>query len=196
MNILLQSFANLFLAISAPTTHFDSLNHLVRPDFELVDLYIADDSLALVSMSDFLYYPFGRFENENKFIDKNSFFTSSCILNIKDDDDSEYNIELTQFTHKSSTLFTINGESGFLEIVKLNVIDQEIKFINEIFVGMDKDTFFGKFFINSNTKKLCNIKKIVLVSGLQGIWHYYFFKNDHLDRIYIRTDYTVFEKLE
>jgi hypothetical protein len=195
MNILLQALAILFFSISCPPDRIDSLSRLVRPDFELVELNVSGDSLLLVSTNEFLYYPFGKFTDEHAFNIKNKIFTDRSTL-IVDNDDVGPKIKLSRFDCNASSIITIKSESNALEIVKGSIRDKGIELVNGVFVGMKKDAFLSKFFIATVTKELKKVNTIVLESGLQGIWHYYYFKDDILDRIQFRTDYSFYDKVD
>ncbi|UYZ62621.1 hypothetical protein [Hymenobacter weizhouensis] len=168
----------------------DSLQYLVFDSFELVSYQVAADTLQLVSTSNFLYYPFGRYSAISAFKAKNPLFT---FVKETDPTDNTVNLYRGIYDNNFIKLF-LDDEKGALEVVSGRVNDSKIRLNEGILVGMKKREFFSRIFKKPSIIEKADIKVVELISGLEGIHHYYTFRNDTLARIDFNTNYQ-FNKL-
>ena len=169
----------------------DSLSKYAKPEFKLIDFEINNDTLKIVSTSDFLYYPFGKFyspENVIKVLPQ----LTTMERNIKNKDIYKF-IFKTSYVKTFLTEGICIGCKKNIEIVYAEIKDKEIVLKNGINLGISKKEFMNKFF-DQNPVDFSEINVIELVSGLDGIWQYYDFKENNLVKIHFDTDYTIDKK--
>ena len=165
----------------------DSLMHLIRSNFEIVEIELKKDTLLLYSTKDFVYYPYGKYRKFKDF--------QLSHLTIKD---SNYKIDtigsnfiIINLENQNNIIqFTEYSETDKLELVSAIINDNDLKFNNDIKVGMNKNEFLSLFFTQV-PKELEKISVIELASGLLGIWHYYNFSENKLRNITMKTDYLI-----
>ena len=163
----------------------DSLQYLALDSFELLTYRETTDTLQLVSTSPFLYYPFGEFPSLPAF-QKN--FPLLAFKRKTDQSDTSAKIYRGVFKSTFIKLF-LDEEKKALEVVSGHIFTSEVKLVNGIATGMKKRAFFARFFKKPSTVEQNTQQVVELVSGLDGIRHYYTFKDDTLEHIHLDTDY-------
>jgi ABC-type branched-subunit amino acid transport system ATPase component len=97
---------------------------------------------------------------------------------------------LNKFINKDNSLLIFkSSETKKVEIVKAKISDPNLILINSIRIGMSKRDFFDLFFNKVESIPIQDIKTIKFISGLDGIWNNYYFKNDKLEYYTFDTDY-------
>ena len=81
------------------------------------------------------------------------------------------------------------NDSKRIQIVNAMIKDN-IKIVRDISIGMDKLTLLSLLGYSDCKDKLKNINVVECISGLDGVWLYFMFKENLLESILIRTDYT------
>ena len=165
----------------------DSLLNLSQEKREIIEVKLSNDTLLIISTEDALYYPFGKYHSLN------DFQLSQPILQ-----DNSYSIDSTEKHFKVITLKSANNflkllaseESGNLEIIDAEIKDNDLRFSNDIKIGMSQKEFLSIFF-HSVPNELEKVSVIELESGLTGIWHYYSFSKNKLKRISLISDYQI-----
>lgn len=163
-------------------------------DTDLIESKIIGDTLCIVSTSPFLYYPLGVYNSIDNF-SKNYGLT----MDEKTEYDYSYNDSTTDKTviyrlsfGNSFIKFLKDDEKNKLEIVSGKVKNKEIYLTNGITIRINiSNNFIKKFITDINSDQIKSINIVKMVSGLTGIWHYYFFKGDTLNYFYFDTDYQV-----
>lgn len=165
-------------------------------DFELYNTHIKGDSLEIDGSSTFIFLPFGEFNNVSSFSAKykNLKFEASSSSVYED---ASYTIDLFRFSSKNSYVkFLLDRVSDLaedpterLEIVYAKIVDDEIPLAYNIKVGMTRVEFLKKITTKIDSLNLESINVYELM--VDGIWHYYTFKNDILTSIILDTDYQV-----
>lgn len=142
---------------------------------EIISSLLKEDTLSIVSTSDYLYYPFGK---EKKPVDLE---TGEKVIFSKIGDD--------MYLYKNNCNILklyLSEQTDLLEIVDGEINNADIYLDNYIHVNMSKAEFYSYFQFEYD--KHPNI--IEMESALEGIWHYYHFKNDTLRCIIIKSDYS------
>jgi len=166
----------------------DSLDKYAKKEFRLIDFKINDDTLKLISSSDFLDYPFGKYLKTVNFKKALPLLTK-MELNKTDKD-------ICKFIYKSSYIKTFLSKSEdelskkTVWIVYAKIKDKEIALINGIKLEISKKEFLSKFF-DQIPDDISKINVIELIRGLDGVWQYYDFKEDKLIEIHFDSDYTI-----
>ena len=147
------------------------------------------DTLFLVTCSDFVYSPFGEMKEKTDLLKSNL-----KNFKIKDRIEKQENgeFEFQELTLKSSRLilfFDNDPEaSRHSYIFKGEIFDKDVKFNQDIKIGMNKDNFIMTFFDRFPTKISTKYQCIVLESCVQDIKHIYSFRNNELESIKFSTD--------
>ena len=163
----------------------DSLQYLALNSFELLTYRITPDTLQLVSTSAFLYYPFGKFTSIAG-LQKNL----PAVIFKRESDKNDVSAKIYRGVIGNAFVkMFFDQEKKSLEIVSGNIYTPELKLGNGIKIGMKKRAFFAKFFKKASTAEQGSKRIVELISGLDGIRHYYTFKNNVLAHIEFDTDY-------
>lgn len=161
-------------------------------DLETIEDYmIVGDTLKIISTSDFLFYPFGRYRDEN--------ILNERFKSLKKSIDQQTDLQTRSSKSPLLIRFSINDsyikyyydrENKQFEIVSAKIFSSEILMNNKLGVNISKTDFMNKFSYSSTLPDTNKVSVIELISGLDGVWHYYTFENDTLKSIYVDTDYT------
>ena len=159
-----------------------------KKSLELMEINLKTDTLEIVSSSSFFYYPFGKFHTIADFIQGgNSLNTYEETQKVVDSTD---NTILYKFTNKDNYLKVLNSsDTKAIEIVGCNISDLNLQLSNKIKLGMTKKDFLDVFFDDVPYSKFQGVTVVKFVSGLMGIWHYYYFKENKLAFYKMNTDY-------
>jgi len=164
----------------------DNLQNFAKKELELSELYIKKDTLEIVSTAGFLYYPFGKFKTLSSLNQTLTIFKDSLEIDTSLDGARD---KLYRMTYKNSFLkFYYDDEKKTYEIVSGNIRDPEVILVNNIKIGITKSDFMNVFFNGVTPEQVHGVKIIKMVSGLDGIFDYYF-DNDILTSIKLDTDY-------
>jgi hypothetical protein len=170
---------------------------LFLKEFKMKDINTATiirDTLKIVSVNGFFYYPLGKFH------DSTALKNSLKSLNFKkeyvpDETSTSGKTLLYRFYNANSFVkYFYQPDTEEYEIVSGKITDQSLVLLNGTKIGMDKNDFFDLYFTKAvhNTARKINV--VEFISGLEGIWHYYTFKDDKLAGIYFDTDYQLDKK--
>lgn len=163
----------------------DSLQYLALDSFELVSYQIVSDTLQLVSTNNFLYYPLGKLHTISSLKTKYPSIILKKEIDLFDNTADIYRATLDD----SFIKIFLDDEKKTLEIVSGIIISPKIIINDNIKIGMKKRGFFTCFFSKPSSVEKKDIKVVELISGLDGIRHYYTFQGDTLVKIEFDTDY-------
>ena len=175
----------LFISVFAlsPFTKCSSISGQNRKD--IIETRISNDTLQIITTDPFLYYPFGIFRNVNQYEKRYPLLKRVPVTSKKG------NNNLFKYKYKNSTtvIFMDKNDSKRIQIVNAMIKDN-IKIVRDISIGMDKLTLLSLLGYSDCKDKLKNINVVECISGLDGVWLYFMFKENLLESILIRTDYT------
>lgn len=146
-----------------------------------------NDTLSIVTTGWFFYYPFGKFhdlKSLNK-IGKNI----SVKKELEKTSDAEPVIIYRSCSNDSFVKFIDQPETNRFEIVSGDIKSDDITLLNGVKVGMDRPEFIDLYFKSDAQSQLADIKTFKFITALDGMWHYYTFKNGKLLHIQFDTDY-------
>ncbi len=171
------------------TLHFESLEKTAKKELEMIEMAFKKDTLSIVSASWFFYYPFGKFNSIVDFKKHNNSFDEVIVYDKSDStDDHLYRV----IREDSFVKLIKSSDTEKLEIVSGSITNKKIILANGVRIGMHKKPFLEKLFNKlPYSKEIDEIKVVEIISGLNGIWHYYDFNNDILERIRFDTDYLI-----
>ena len=165
------------------TTLGNKFSVSLMDDFEIIEYKIISDTLSIVSTSDFLYYPFNKYNDIKDLTNNYSFMENSVEYN-------DLHVPLYRFSFKKSYIkFVYDDQNRLFEIVAAKIFDDDIVLSNQIKIGISKSDFISFFADKIDFEEINNINVIEFISGLTGIWHYYTFNNNVLVSYEIDTDY-------
>jgi hypothetical protein len=165
----------------------DSLQKFAKKELALTELHVKNDTLEIVSTMDFLYYPIGKFKSMDKLSQATKKFKSTV-------ETDRSNNKLYRMVYKKSFIkFFYNSDKKAFEVVSGQIYNPEIMLLKKIRIGITLEHFTNIFFQGILSKQLQGIKAIKMISGLDGIVHYYYFDKGVLTFIKLDTDY-LFDK--
>jgi hypothetical protein len=149
----------------------------------------SDDSLKLVTCSEYAYSPFGQLENKLDLAQ--SILKNFKVINkIEKFDNGKFEFQI--LTLKSSRLILFFDEdpeaSKHSYIFKGEITDIETNLIDGIKIGMTKEDFFRTFFENFQNELLMKYNFIVFESCVDDMEHTYSFKDNKLVSISFLSD--------
>jgi len=147
------------------------------------------DTLKIVTTDNFAYFPFGRFNNLNSLISKQPYFNiSKKIFHPYNDSETDTLYNLKYLESKITLIY--DREQKLFQITSGIIVDEKIRFENDIRIGDSKNSLLEKF-IPKKPSNSGSINVIEIISALTGIWHYYTLKNNILVSVELVTDYQI-----
>ncbi|MDR2840527.1 MAG: hypothetical protein LBV75_04605 [Paludibacter sp.] len=172
----------------------DTLHQL--PKMPISQYVVEGDSLYVLCNDWFLYYPLGEYENLEDIEKKYPFMHTHKF--DKDTTNIGYVIETLSYKKSNVVLwFEIIDEnadewtSGKVEIAFAKIVESDISFVNGIHTSMSKQEFMTRFPFTLPSDIEDNIHIICLQAALDGMWHNYYFSNNKLDSIIVKTDFQI-----
>jgi hypothetical protein len=165
-------------------------------EYEIQSVSLCSDTLKLLSSSQVLYYPFGRFSSiisfEKSYPEKFVKTVEKCIKSLEVPGQTD---TLFRFSFKESYILAIDIDNtedykfkkDEMVITKAKITNKEIKLQNGDSIGIPKDLLLRYFF--TEYKGLNKIKVVELVRALDGVWIIYTLSNNLVVKIDILTDY-------
>jgi len=161
----------------------DSILKLVKKDLNVDSVFLKKDTLSLLVHNKSLFYPFGKQKKITAFNIANKEYT------IKKET-AQGKITLHRLIYKNSFVKFVQDEENHLyQIVSAKIIDKEIVLNSGIHTGMPMQQILSILFYKNTIQHFKQVKVIELISALDGIQHYYIFKNAYLNCIVLNTDY-------
>jgi hypothetical protein len=140
------------------------------------------DTLGISVNSTYVYFPFGLIKSKSKpdlGILRNFLITNKIIKT------DIGNIDIQILKHASSKLiFYFNTVDGakYCDLVKGEVYDTDVKFINGIKIGMSTGDFYNSFFTDF-PPELENKYHVFVLESVDGVKHIYSFGNSKLKSV-------------
>ena len=160
-----------------------------RPEYQVKDIKIFADTMTIYSLSNYVVYPFGVWDNVEQFITnsqlqwyresgyKQFYDTMSVSVNtMKRLDGSFLDIYRSIWTNK-------------VEMVGAKITDPEIVLNNGLHVGVSKQEVIDKFFGKHPRSYTVDIAVIKIISGASEVGEIYTFKGNKLKRIEVVSKY-------
>jgi hypothetical protein len=163
----------------------DSIKSFAKKEQKVVAIRISKDTLCIVSTNKALYYPFGSYSNFADYYSK-SLQNSEYEYAI----DSAFNLfKIIKVHSENSELeFIENNETNKLELLTGHISDDSFCLFNGIKIGMNRTDLLLKFFTHTPIE-IMDKPVIELKSGVDGVWYYFNFSKETLNKIDIETDY-------
>jgi hypothetical protein len=140
------------------------------------------DTLGLSVISMYVYYPFGLIKSKSK---PNLGLLKNFDISNKIIKTDIGNIDIQNLKHGSSKLIfyfnTVDGDRHS-DILKGEVYDADVKFVNGIKIGMSVDDFY-KCFFDSFPSELENKYKFFVLESLDEVKHIYSFEDNKLKSV-------------
>ena len=160
-----------------------------RPEYQVKDIKIFADTMTIYSLSNYVVYPFGVWDNVEQFITnsqlqwyresgyKHFYDTMSVSVNtMKRIDGSYLDIYRSIWTNK-------------VEMIGAKITDPEITLNNGLHVGVSKQEVINKFFSKHPRSYTIDIAVIKIISGASEVGEVYTFKGNKLRKIEVVSKY-------
>ena len=160
-----------------------------KPEYQVKDIKIFADTMTIYSLSNYVIYPFGVWDNVEQFITnsglqwyresgyKQFYDTMSVSVNtMKRIDGSHLDIYRSIWTNK-------------VEMVGAKITDPEIVLNNGLHVGVSKQEVINKFFNKHPKSYTVDIAVIKIISGASEVGEVYTFKGNKLRKIEVVSKY-------
>jgi hypothetical protein len=143
-----------------------------------------NDTLDLVTCSDYVYFPFGKIKNKTEL--KTSILKDFNIVNKTDSLDSGiFELQILKINSSKLILFFDNDPEATISsyIIKGEINDKNVRFVNKVAIGMSKKDFINEFFDLFPNELIDKYNVIILESCVSGLNHVYTFKDKKLTSI-------------
>jgi hypothetical protein len=157
--------------------------------YEMMKISQSNDTLVLVSGSEFVFYPFGKTLSVSEFSRR---MIKGGLKKI--DSTIIHDEKVFSATSNDGKVTYLNIErAGNLnvQIVSAWYTTPKLEMKNGIRIGNPKGKVFRVYLAKPEIQQFEKINVLELVSALDGSWHFYTFNKNQLKRIEIRSDYKI-----
>ena len=145
------------------------------------------DTLGISVNSTYVYFPFGLIKSKSK---PNLGILRNFHITNKIEKTDIGNIDIQTLKHGSSKLIfyfnTVNG-AKYCDIVKGEIYDTDVQFINGIKIGMSIDDFYNCFF-DRFPIELENKYVVFALESVDEVKHVYSFENGRLKSVKFQSN--------
>lgn len=160
-----------------------------KKEFKVTEVHLKEDTLVVISLSEFLFYPFGKYADVGNFIKRSHIEWYRSVDRFWYNDTVDMSVYKFWRLDDSYLNFYISIDTELMELINGNITDKEVVLKNQCRVGMSKQNFFNLFFISPTPNMFNGIKYVKFISGLYYLEHVYEFDSDELKRIQFLTEY-------
>ena len=172
-----------------PSLRADTITYKSNSKLEVSEVLARNDTLSIVSGSELISYPMGKFATAQKFLERYEGFS----LTFKDEDpDSTGMVRVYTFKKNQSIIKLFKPKEGsFLETASGRIVDKDIILATGAKIGIDQLSFLSIFFTKPISLKSHFIKTVAVYYVVDGEIQYYNFSNGSLSEIILSSNFTV-----
>lgn len=160
-----------------------------RPEYMIKDIKIFTDTMTVYSLSEYVIYPIGKWENIESYITSTQIQWYREIGYKKFYDSMEVSVNTLKRLDDSYLDMYRSIWTGRVEMLGGKISDPEVKLSNGIKVGMTKEQVFGILFRKYPRSYTADIQVLKVISGAGEVGQIYTFKGNKLRHIGIITKY-------
>lgn len=153
-----------------------------KKEFDFVSMIEGKgDTLTLLMCGDYPYFPFGQLTDKSRIKESllKNFAVKARVDTIQGDP-----VEFQILKLKSSRLILFINDDPFGEkssyIMKGDINDNDVSFVNGIQIGISKETFITTFFDKFSSELMSEYNIIAFETCVQDLRHTYVFDGDRL----------------
>jgi|WetSurMetagenome_2_1015567.scaffolds.fasta_scaffold438783_1 hypothetical protein len=161
-----------------------------KKSFELNSLTDSkSDTLILVTCAEYVYSPFGKISNKSE-LSSSNLKNFHSIDRIEKMENGDFEFQKLSLNSSHIILFFDNDpeSSKSSYVFKGEIFDSQVRFDNNLKIGMNKMDFINTFFDYFPANLLNDYNTIVFKSCVVDITHIYTFKNDKLESVKFVSD--------
>lgn len=160
-----------------------------RPEYMLKDVKVYCDTMTLYSLSDYVIYPFGKYETVEYYItaDQLQWYREVGYKTFYD----SMSVSVNTISRLDGSFIDIyrSIHTGLCEVLAAKITDSEILLENGLHAGATKDEVLHTFFTKYPKSYTSDIQVLKVVSGANEVCEIYTFKGNKLRHIEVRTKY-------
>ncbi len=160
-----------------------------KPEYMVKDIKVLSDTMTVYSLSDYVIYPIGKWENVEQYI------TNTQLQWYREVGYKRY---FDSMTVSVNTLRRLDGSyldmyrsiaTGRVEMVAGKITDPEVVLDNGVHVGMTKEEVFRIVFKRFPKSYVSDINVLKVISGAGEVGQIYTFRGNKLRHIGIVSKY-------
>lgn len=160
-----------------------------KPEYQIKDIKIFADTMTIYSLSDYVVYPFGKWDNVEQFI------TNSQLQWYRE---SGYKQFYDTMSVSVNTMRRLDGShldiyrsiwTSKVEMIGAKITDPEVILANGLKVGSTKDEVLATFFKRYPKSYTMDVMVVKIISGASEVGEVYTFKGNKLRKIDVVSKY-------
>lgn len=161
----------------------------VRPEYMIKDVKIYTDTMTIYTLADMVVYPFGKWENMDKYITATQLLWSRDIGYKRYFDSMEVAVNTLRRLDGSYIDMYYGIHTGLVEMLDGKITDTNIVLNNGLHAGMSKQDVFNVYFKQFPKSYVNDIHVLKVISGANEVGQIYTFKGTKLRHIGIISRY-------
>ncbi len=165
------------------------LKDYARPEYMVADVKILADTLTVYSLSDYVIYPFGKWNTLEEYITNTELQWYREVGYKKFMGNMEVSVNTLKRIDDSYIDIYRSITTGKVEMLSAKITDPEVVFKNGLHVGMTMQEVYLTYFTKFLKSYVVNVNVLKIVSGGGEVSQIYTFKGNKLRHLQVRSDY-------
>ena len=160
-----------------------------KSEYMVKDVKVYTDTMTVYSLSEYVIYPFGKWETVEDYITDCQLQWYREIGYKKYFDSMEVSVNTLKRVDDSFIDFYRAINTNRVEILEAKITDQEVTMFNGLHTGMTKQEVFSTYFAKYPKSYTVDINVLKVMSGANEVAQIYTFAGNKLRHIQVRSDY-------
>lgn len=160
-----------------------------RPEYQIKDIKVYCDTMTLYSLSDYVIYPFGKWEMIEQIVTFDQLHWYREVGYKPFYDSMMVSVNTLRRLDGSFIDMYKSIHTGLCEVLEAKITDPEIILDNGLHPGSPKDSVFSTFFTKFPKSYTADIAVLKVVSGAGEVFEIYTFKGRKLRHIAVGSKY-------
>lgn len=160
-----------------------------RPEYMIKDVKIYTDTMTVYTLADMVVYPFGKWENIDKYITETQLLWTRDIGYKRYFDSMEVAVNTLRRLDGSYIDMYYGIHTGLVEMLDGKITDTNVVLTSGLHAGMTKQDVFNVFFKKFPHSYVNEVQVLKVISGANEVGQIYTFKGNKLRHIGIISRY-------
>lgn len=160
-----------------------------RPEYKVKDVKIIADTMIVYSLSDYVVYPFGKWNNLEDYITNTGLKWYRGVGYERFMNGMEVSVNSIKRIDDSYIDIYRSISTGLVEMLSAKITDPEVVFKNGLHVGMTMQDVYLTYFTKFLKSYVLDVNVLKIISGGGEVAQIYTFRGNKLRHLQVRSDY-------
>jgi hypothetical protein len=160
-----------------------------RPEYKVKDVKIIADTMIVYSLSDYVIYPFGKWNNLEDYITNTGLKWYRGVGYERFMNGMEVSVNTIKRVDDSYIDIYRSISTGMVEMLSAKITDPEVVFKNGLHVGMSMQDVYLTYFTKFLKSYVLDVNVLKIISGGGEVAQIYTFRGNKLRHLQVWSDY-------